>query len=143
MHPVPNVTGSGRGLSWSALCRLAKKLPGVEEGSSCGTPALRVRKKLRARLKEDGETVALRVDVLERDLLLESDSKAFLLTDHYRPYPFVLVLLQHVRLDVVEELLEQAWRSEAPKHLVNTWGAHASDRLDEAVPVVSRRRKHK
>ncbi len=140
MHPVRNVTGSGRGLSWSALCRLAKKLPGVEEGSSYGTPALRVRKKLLARLKEDGMTVALRVDVLERDLLLESDSKAFLLTDHYRPYPFVLVRLEHVPLDVVEELLEQAWRSEAPKRLIATL---TSDRLDEAPPVVSRRPAHK
>ncbi len=133
-------SSSGRGLSWSALCRLAKKLPGVEEGSSYGTPALRVRKKLLARLKEDGKTVALRVDVLDRDLLLESDSKAFLLTDHYRPYPFVLVRLQHVRLDVVEELLEQAWRSEAPKRLI---AAFMNDRLDEAAPVVSRRRAHK
>jgi hypothetical protein len=140
---VRKVTGSGRGLSWSALCRLAKKLPGVEEGSSYGTPALRVRKKLLARLKKDGKTIALRVDVLERDLLLESDSKAFLLTDHYRPYPFVLVCLQHVRLDVVEELLEQAWRSQAPKRLVDTLGAFASNRLDEAGPVVSRRRVHK
>ena len=78
--------------------------------------------------------------MLERDLLLESDSKAFLLTDHYRPYPFVLVRLQHVRLDVVEELLEQAWRSEAPKRLIATL---TSDRLDEAATVVSRRPAHK
>lgn len=93
------------------------KLPGVEQGVCYGTPALRVRKKFLARLKEDGETMAIRLDFADRDVLLELDPAAFYLTDHYRPYPAVLVRLKQVRRDMLEPLLEQAWRQQAPKGL--------------------------
>ena len=107
-----------RGTTWSTVCKLAMKLPGVEEGTAYGTPALHVRKKFLARLKEDGESVAIKVDFSDRDLLLELDPAAFYLTDHYRPYPAMLVRLKQVRLDLLEQLLEQAWRRQAPKRLV-------------------------
>jgi hypothetical protein len=52
----------------ATLRRLALALPDVEEGTAYGTPAWRVRKKLFARLREDQETVAVRVDRGEREL---------------------------------------------------------------------------
>jgi hypothetical protein len=107
-----------RGTTWSTLSKLATKLPGVERGTSYGTPALHVRKKFLARLKEDGESVAIRIDFADRDVLLELDPAAFYLTDHYRPYPAMLVRLREVRLDLLERLLEQAWRGQAPKSLL-------------------------
>ena len=107
-----------RGTTWAAVCKLAMNLPGVEAGTSYGTPALHVGKKFLARLKEDGETVALRVDLDDRDVLLELDPAAFYLTDHYRPYPAMLVRLKEVRPDMVERLLEQAWRRQATKSLI-------------------------
>jgi hypothetical protein len=100
------------------VCKLALKLPGVETGTSYGTPALNVRKKFLARLKEDGETVAVRVDFDDRDVLLELDPAAFYVTDHYRAYPAMLVRLKHVRLDMLERILEEAWRRQAPKSLL-------------------------
>src|SRR5437899_281195 len=106
-----------RGTTWSTLCKLATKLPGVEQGTSYGTPALHVRKKFLARLKEDGESVAIKIDFSDRDVLLELDPAAFYLTDHYRPYPAMLVRLRQVRRDLLEQLLEQAWRLQAPKSL--------------------------
>ena len=107
------------GTTWSAVCKLATKLPGVEEGFSYGTPALRVRKRFLARLKEDGETMAIKIAFADRDVLLEMDPAAFYLTDHYRPYPAVLVRLSKVRRDVLEQLLAQAWRQQAPKSLLD------------------------
>lgn len=107
-----------RGTTWAGLCKLAMKLPGVEEGTCYGTPALYVRKKFLARLKEDGESVAMKIDFDDRDVLLELDPAAFYLTDHYRPYPAMLVRLKQVRRDQLERLLEQAWRRQAPKRLV-------------------------
>jgi hypothetical protein len=107
-----------RGTTWATFCRLATKLPGVEQGTSYGTPALHVRGKFLARLKEDGESVALKIDFSERDVLLELDPRAFYLTDHYRPYPAMLVRLKEVRRDMLERLLEQAWRGQAPKSLL-------------------------
>jgi hypothetical protein len=113
----PAREGSARGTSWQRLCVDGLKLPGVEEGISYRTPALFVRKKLLARLREDGETVAIGVDPLDRDLLLEADPKAFFLTDHYRGYPWVLMRLASVRHGAAMELLEQAWRRAAPAGL--------------------------
>jgi len=107
-----------RGTTWSTLCKLATKLPGVEEGTSYGTPALHVRKKFLARLKEDGESVAIKIGFSDRDVLLELDPAAFYLTDHYRPYPAMLIHLRQVRLDLLEQILDQAWRLQAPKSLL-------------------------
>jgi len=107
-----------RGTTWATLCNLATKLPGVERGSSYGTPALHVCKKFLARLKEDGESVAIKIGFADRDVLIELDPTAFYLTDHYRPYPAMLFRLRQVRRDLLERLLEQAWRLQAPKSVL-------------------------
>jgi len=54
-------------LSWATLKACFLALPGVVEGSSHGTPAFRVGKKLLARLREDGENLVLRVSFEERE----------------------------------------------------------------------------
>ncbi len=109
---------SPRGTSWATFCKLATKLPGVTRGTSYGTPALHVGKKFLARLKEDGESVAIKIDFADRDVLLELDPAAFYLTDHYRPYPAMLIRLKEVPRDMVEPILEQAWRLQAPRSLL-------------------------
>jgi hypothetical protein len=101
---------AGRGTTWARLCRSALKLPGVVQGTSYGTPALHVGKRFLARLKEDGESVAIKIGFADRDLLLEMDPRAFYLTDHYRPYPAMLIRLKEVRTDMLERIIEQAWR---------------------------------
>ena len=116
---MPGIKSRGkRGATWASVCKLALALPGVTKGTSYGTPALHVGKKFLCRLKEDGETIAIKVDFLDRDVLLELDPKAFYLTDHYRPYPAVLVRLRHVRWDMLERLIEQSWRRQAPKSVL-------------------------
>jgi hypothetical protein len=107
-----------RGITWKQLCTHAGRLPGVEQRTCYGTPALYVCKRFIARLKEDGETVAIKLDFADRDVLLEADPRAFYLTDHYRPYPAVLMRLGQVRKGMALELLEQAWRRAAPKRLL-------------------------
>jgi hypothetical protein len=106
-----------RGITWPQLCAHAATLPGVEQGTCYGTPALYVRKKFMARLKEDGDSVAIKLDFADRDVLLEADPRAFYLTDHYRPYPAVLMRLSEVLPGVALELVEQAWHRAAPKRL--------------------------
>ena len=107
-----------RGTSWELLCQDAQRLRGVELGTSYGTPALYVRRKLIARLREDGETVAVRVEFSDRDVLLEADATAFFLTDHYRAYPWVLLRLAKARHASALEVIERAWRQVAPRRLV-------------------------
>jgi len=95
-------------MTWPAVRALAKTFVGVEDGTSYGTPAMKVGKKLLARLKEDGETIVVRVDMDARDVLLELDPKAFFLTDHYRGYPAMLVRLAQVRPSLLAGIFEQA-----------------------------------
>jgi hypothetical protein len=94
--------------------RLGLALPGTEEGTSYGTPALKVKGKLYARLKEDGRTLVVRTTFPDRDALLQLDPETFFITEHYRDYPWVLVRLSRVGPPRLRELLEQAWRLAAP-----------------------------
>ncbi len=48
------------------LRQIAFSFPGVEEGPSYGTLAFRVSKKLICRMKEDGESLAIRMEFGER-----------------------------------------------------------------------------
>lgn len=93
-------------------------LPGVEEGTSYGTPALKVKGKVLARLWEDGETMVLRTTFEARTHLLATRPRAFFFTEHYRDYPLVLVRLSAVTEAVIDPLLVDAWRHVAPKRLL-------------------------
>jgi hypothetical protein len=105
-------------VTFDAVREIALALPGVEDGTSYGTPALKVRGKLLVRLKEDGDSFVLCVGFDLRDILMRTSPETFYITDHYRGYPAVLVRLSSVDPDVLPGLLEQAWREHAPKTLV-------------------------
>ncbi|MEO8636668.1 MAG: MmcQ/YjbR family DNA-binding protein [Gemmatimonadales bacterium] len=94
------------------------RLPGVETGMSYGTPALRVKGKLFARVWEDGETLVLKVDFDSRDAMLKAQPGIFFVTDHYRGYPAVLARLSMVKNPQLRILLEDSWRFTAPKKLL-------------------------
>ncbi len=99
----------------------ALELPSVIESTSYGTPALKAGKTLIARLKEDGETLVLKVDPMERDILLESAPDVFFLTDHYRGYPLVLVRMPMADIRQIDMLLRRAWFAAAPKRLTKPY----------------------
>ncbi len=107
-----------RGMSFQEVSAIALELPGVEPGTSYGTPAFRVGRKFLVRLREDGETLAVRIDFDERDILIAADPEAFFITEHYRNYPAVVVRLAAVDPDSLRQVLAQAWRQIAPKRLV-------------------------
>jgi hypothetical protein len=99
--------------------KLALAWPEVEDGTSYGTPALKVRKKLLVRLKEDGDNLVMPgVPPDERDMLIESQSGVFHYTDHYKDYPIVLVRLSKAKRSTVEPLLRRQWRALASKAAV-------------------------
>lgn len=94
---------------------LATALPGAEEGTSYGTPAWKVKGKLFARLREEGDVLALKTD--DKEGLLASDPGVFFTTPHYDGHPMVLVRMDVVAPGELRELLEDAWRLCAPKRL--------------------------
>ena len=93
-------------------------LPGVSEGRAYGGPSLHVGRKFMGRLREDGETFVLKVDLAERDRLLEGEPDTFFVTDHYRDHPLVLINLLAVQQDTFHRLLVGAWRIVASKRAV-------------------------
>jgi hypothetical protein len=107
-------------MTWEDVVALAHVLPGVEEGTAYGTPALRVRGRFLGRVREDGETLAIRCDIDERPLLVEKHAELFV-TPHYEDYPMVLVSLPTADPDLVRELVEDAWAERAPKRMVQAW----------------------
>ena len=84
--------------------QLALALPEVEEGTSYGTPAFKVKGKFLSRLKEDGETLVVRIDMDERDVLMAANPETFYITDHYRGYP---AMLAH-HLNLIETVAQEA-----------------------------------
>jgi hypothetical protein len=93
----------------------------IEVSTSYGTPALKVRGELLARLHQDDECFVLRANPLDRELLMQSDPRVFFITDRYRDYPWILVRFSAVDPGVVPILIERAWRLVAPKSLVTTY----------------------
>ena len=120
----PVRTRQGRRVSWAAVRRLALALPGVEETTSYGTAAFKVRGKFLTRLKEDGESLVLKVGSIdERDFLLKANPAVFFITEHYRDYPALLVRLAAARPALLAQLLEESWRRAAPRKLVAAFDA--------------------
>ena len=103
-------------MTFDDVRKIAMAWPEVEDGTSYGTPALKVRKKLLVRLKEDGDSLVMPgVPIDERDMLVESQPKVFYFTDHYRNYPMVLIRLSKTKRATVEPLLRRQWRALASK----------------------------
>jgi hypothetical protein len=96
--------------------------PGVEEGLSWGTPALKVRGKMLARMREPGVLVVL-CDMDEKEMLIQTAPEVYFQTDHYRGYPAILVRLDNIDPDELLERLESAWRSQATKRMIAEYDA--------------------
>lgn len=88
--------------------KMALALDGVEESTSYGTAAFKIRGKLIARLKEDGESLVVGTTFEEREEMLAADPETYYITDHYLKYPWVLVRLPKVHPDALRDLLKGA-----------------------------------
>jgi hypothetical protein len=119
--PGTRAPGATALTSFDEVRAIAHALPGVVDGTSYGTPALKVSGKLFARLHQSMECVVLRSDLLDREILLQSAPDAFFITDHYRDYPWILLRLGVVEKCVLPELIERAWRLVASRTLVKKY----------------------
>jgi hypothetical protein len=104
--------------------RIALSLPATSERPSYGTPGFRVKDKLFARIREEGDVLVVWCEDLgEKQALLASDPTKFFTTPHYDGYPSVLVRLGEVDVDELAELLIDGWRVRAPKKLREAFDA--------------------
>jgi len=99
-------------INFATVRKIGLTLPGVEEGTAYGVPALKVNGKLLAcvpanRSAEPGSLV-VRVDFDDRAELLASEPDVYYVTDHYVGYDAVLVRLSRVNPEVLRDLLGMA-----------------------------------
>src|SRR3954447_24730567 len=105
--------------TWDDVLASAAGLPGVEVGTSYGTPSLKVRGKFLCRLRTNPDALVVRViDLADREALLKGQPDVFFTTPHYDGSPAVLVRLEAVEPAQLAELIEDAWRVQAPKRVV-------------------------
>lgn len=97
---------------------LIMALPGAEHSTAYGEPCWRIEGKFLTRLRAEDDSLALDVgDRDRRDLLLEMDPDVFHLTDHYRPYSYVLIRIATVDPDWLNVELARRWWKVAPARL--------------------------
>ncbi|NTX29946.1 MmcQ/YjbR family DNA-binding protein [Burkholderia pyrrocinia] len=102
-------------MTFDEVRQIALAWRGVEEGTSYGTPALKVKGKMLARLREDGDTLVVKgVGPDERAWLIESEPDVYYVTDHYAGWPIVLVRLSVAHPDAVKNLLLREWHAIVP-----------------------------
>jgi hypothetical protein len=102
-------------VTFETVREMALSLEDVEEGTSYGTPAFRVRGALFVRLREDPDSLVVRMEPEQREELMAADPDTYYITDHYLDYPWMLVRLSRVHPDALRDLLHVAWRLAAPK----------------------------
>jgi hypothetical protein len=109
---------------YAQYLRIAREFPGTAESTSYGTPAVKVRGKLLSRWRTEAEGgLALRCDLLDREILLETQPESFFLTDHYAGHPWILVHLDRIGAEALTDVVRRGWRLVAPAKLVQTYDA--------------------
>ena len=109
---------------FARVVEIAKRLPGVVESRSYGTPSLKVKRKFLARLRSEAEGgLAIHCDLMEREMLMQAAPETFYITDHYADYPMVLINLETVLWDAMPDIVERAWRMVATPGLVKAFEA--------------------
>jgi hypothetical protein len=89
-------------------------LPEVEATTTWGAPTLKVRGKMfvcmATHKSAEPNTLVVRMDIAQRDALIDEDPATYYLKEHYVGYPCVLVRLSRVHADALRDLVQTAHR---------------------------------
>lgn len=104
--------------------RIALCLPHTTERPSYGTPGFRVKDRLFARIREEGNVLVVWCeDEGEKQALIATEPATFFTTPHYEGHPSVLVRFEAADVELLAELLTESWRLRAPAKLVAAYDA--------------------
>jgi hypothetical protein len=79
------------------------------------TPSVRAFGKFLSRWRTEAEgALAIRCELLDRQILLQARPDVFFLIDHYVNYPMILVRIEKASPEVLRDVAERAWRLVAP-----------------------------
>ncbi len=98
-------------VTYDTVRGLALDLPNVQEGTSYGTPALKVSGELFVRLHQDLDKIVLKMPFDRREEMMAADPTTYFITDHYTDYPWILVSLERVQVEALPDLLRIAYRA--------------------------------
>jgi hypothetical protein len=122
--------------TWDDVQRLALSLPESSERVSRDMRQWRVKDKLfvwerplrqsdRRALGDaapDGPILGARVEhLVAKEALLADDTGVFFTTPHFDGYPAILLRLEPVTLDVLQEVVVEAWLARAPRRLADAY----------------------
>src|SRR3954462_4153069 len=100
-----------RSNSFEMVREIGLALPGAEEGTAYGSPALKVGGKMFACIavhrSAEPDSLVIRIDRDQRDELIAADPDVYYLTDHYEDGA-VLVRLKRVHRDALRDLLKMS-----------------------------------
>ena len=100
---------------------LALAFPGVEESLTFGSPSLKVSGKFLTQMWQDGTSLILSMEIIERDMWINAEPDIFFITDHFRDWPGVLIRIDQIDDDLLCDLIEKTWRRRALKKLVKAY----------------------
>ncbi len=98
-------------ITFEQIRPLALALDDVEETTSYGTPAFKVKGALFLRRHQDLDALVVRADFEQRDELIAAYPETYFITDHYLNYKWVLVRLEKIHPDAMRDLIGMAWKS--------------------------------
>ena len=101
--------------TFDSVRRVLSPLEGVEEKTIHGSPALYVRGKLMVcpaiHKSAEPESIVVSLSTERRSSLLNTDPRAYYITEHYAKYSNVLVRLDRINDRALQELLVISWQS--------------------------------
>ena len=100
---------------------ILREFPETIEGTSYGTPAFRVRRKLLVRWNDKLDALVIHTGFALREALLASGSDVWFTTPHYDGSAMVLARLDRLSDDALREVLVNAWLEIAPAKLAAEW----------------------
>jgi len=102
------------GLTFDDVRRIAAELPGVEEGTAWGVPAVKLRGRLLACMAShrsaEANTLVVCLGFDQRDAIIADAPETYYLKPHYVGYASVLVRLSRIDREALKDLLNASWR---------------------------------
>jgi uncharacterized protein YdhG (YjbR/CyaY superfamily) len=100
-------------IDFEVVRSLGAALPDVKDASGSRGTALKLDGQLLAceaiHKSAEPNSLMVRISPKRREALLAQDTQSFYLTDHYAPYPAILVRLRRIKRAPLKELLAEAW----------------------------------
>jgi len=104
---------SPQAMDFEAVRSIGATLPDVKDASGKRGTALRLKGKLLAceaiHKSAEPNSLMVRISLKRREALLAQKEQAYYLTDHYKPYPAILVRLSQIKRASMKELLTESW----------------------------------